>query len=71
MSARGKRRWQPREMQMVSEFLTKHFADRRWKTRVRLGSPPEALMSPERAVTVREGNFPLVNVVTPFSFRQP
>ena len=46
--AREKRAWQPREMQMITEWLTRNFPDRRWKTRVRLGSPPEALVTPER-----------------------
>ena len=54
--ARAKRSWQPREMQMVTEFLTKFYAARRWKTRVRLGSPPEALireeMTPEERAMV-------------------
>ena len=34
-------------MQMVTEWLVKFYADRHWKTRVRLGSPPEALITPE------------------------
>ena len=32
---------------MVTEFLTKYYPLRSWKTRVRLGSPPEAMITPE------------------------
>lgn len=34
-----KRHWQPREMQMVQEYLTKYYSRETWATRVRLGSP--------------------------------
>jgi len=40
-----KRTWQPREMQMVTEYLTREYPRTFWATRVRLGSPhPELLM---------------------------
>ena len=66
--AKGKRRWQPREMQMVTEFLTKFYADRRWKTRVRLGSPPEALITPERVPTLILKTMGKTMERIPFSF---
>ena len=39
-------------MQMVTEFLTKYYGDRHWKTRVRLGSLPEALITPETVARI-------------------
>jgi len=45
--ARGKRAWQPREMQMLAEWLTKTQKGKRWLMRVRLGSPRPAVPHPE------------------------
>ena len=49
--AKEKRHWQPREQQMLSEWLVKTQKGKRWLTRVRLGSPraeiPRPEMSPE------------------------
>lgn len=56
--AEGKRKWQPREMRLVSEFLAEHYSDYTTQTRVRLGSihselQPEKLSPAElRAVGV-------------------
>lgn len=45
-----KRGWQPREMQMVSEWLVKTQQGKRWHTRVRLGSPSPAVPRPEMSL---------------------
>ena len=54
--SRAKRAWQPREMQMLAEFLTENYSERRFKMRVRLGSHPESLihegMTPEERAMV-------------------
>lgn len=51
MALNDKRRWQPREMQMLAEWLAKTQTGKRWMTRVRLGSPRSEValptMSPE------------------------
>ena len=51
-----KRAWQPREMQMITEWLAKTQAGKRWMTRVRLGSPrpevPRPDMSPEELAMI-------------------
>jgi len=51
-----KRHWQPREMQMLTEWLTKTQRGKRWMTRVRLGSPrpevPRPDMSPEELAMI-------------------
>ena len=51
-----KRSWQPREMQMLSEWLVKTQQGKRWMTRVRLGSPkpsvPRAEMSLEERAMI-------------------
>ena len=52
MSLTDKRRWQPREMQMVTEWLQKTQAGKRWQTRVRLGSPTSS--TPTAEMTVEE-----------------
>ena len=56
MTAKQKRSWQPREMQMLAEWLTKTQKNKRWQMRVRLGSPrpavPRPEMSPEEAAMV-------------------
>lgn len=36
--AEGKRKWQPREMRLVSEFLAEHYPEYPTQTRVRVGS---------------------------------
>jgi len=50
---REKRTWQPREMQMLTEWLTKTQAGKRWMTRVRLGSPKPAVPRPEMSIEER------------------
>ena len=50
MVIRERRMWQPREMQMVTEWLTKTQIGKRWMTRVRLGSPKPAVPRPEMSV---------------------
>lgn len=50
---RQKRRWQPREQRMVSEWLAKNYGQYSYRTRVRLGSihptlHPERLSAEER-----------------------
>ena len=50
MSLTDKRRWQPREMQMLSEWLVKTQQGKRWRTRVRLGSPKSEVPRPEMSV---------------------
>jgi len=45
-----KRSWQPREMQMVTEWLMKTHPGDRWQTRVRLGSPSPTSPNPEMSV---------------------
>jgi len=56
MTAREKRSWQPREMQMLAEWLTKTQPGKRVLTRVRLGSPrpevPRPEMSPEERAMI-------------------
>jgi len=47
MAGREKRSWQPREMQMLSEWLVKTQQGKRWMTRVRLGSPRPEIPRPE------------------------
>ena len=47
MSLTDKRRWQPREMQMLSEWLAKTQTGKRWMTRVRLGSPRSEVPRPD------------------------
>jgi len=42
-----KREWQPREMQMLSEWLAKFQSGKRYLTRVRLGSPKTEIPRPE------------------------
>ncbi|MCW3990623.1 MAG: hypothetical protein NWE88_11185, partial [Candidatus Bathyarchaeota archaeon] len=53
---KGKRAWQPREMQMVAEWLAKNFPGDPYMTRVRLGTPrsstPRADMTPEELAMV-------------------
>lgn len=42
-----RRAWQPREMQLLTEWLIKNYSHARWQTRVRLGSPhPELTQGP-------------------------
>ena len=50
MTAKQKRSWQPREMQMLSEWLVKTQRDKRWQMRVRLGSPRPAVPRPEMSL---------------------
>lgn len=50
MVTRPKRSWQPREMQMLTEWLTKTQRGKRWLTRVRLGSPKPAIPRPYMSV---------------------
>jgi len=56
MAGKEKRAWQPREMQMVTEWLVKTQQGKRWMTRVRLGSlrpsVPHPEMSPEERAMV-------------------
>ena len=56
MSPKQTRSWQPREMQMLSEWLAKNYPDGRYMTRVRLGAPkseiPSAYMSPEERAMI-------------------
>ena len=56
LSQKEKRHWQPREMQMLAEWVAKTQAGKRVLQRVRLGSPgpsvPTATMSPEEAAMV-------------------
>lgn len=56
MANKQKRSWQPREMQMLAEWLTKTQRGKRYMTRVRLGSPkpsaPAAELTPEEAAMV-------------------
>lgn len=47
MARKNKRAWQPREMQMVVEWLTKAHSGDAWITRVRLGSPRSAVPRPD------------------------
>jgi len=51
--SREKRSWQPREMQMLTEWLVKTQAGKRWMTRVRLGSPKPEIPRPEMSVEER------------------
>jgi len=39
MPERQRRQWQPRELKMLSEYLTQEFPETPYKTRVRLGRP--------------------------------
>lgn len=41
--AKEKRKWQAREMRLVSEFLAENYPDHTTQTRIRLGSIPEGL----------------------------
>ena len=42
-----RRAWQPREMQLLTEWLIKNYSHTRWQTRVRLGSPhPDLTQGP-------------------------
>ena len=50
MSLTDKRRWQPREMQMLSEWLAKTQQGKRWMTRVRLGSPRSEYPRPDMSI---------------------
>lgn len=56
MAARRKRHWQPREIQMLTEWLAKTQKGKRWMTRVRLGAPkpsvPRPDMSPEERAMI-------------------
>lgn len=56
MAAKPTRAWQPREMQMLSEFLAKVYPNARVATRVRLGTPksevPTAWMSQEEKAMI-------------------
>lgn len=47
----GKRKWEPREMRMVAEYLASHYAKYPYKMRVRLGSVPAELDLPGRDMT--------------------
>jgi len=47
-----KRSWQPREMQMLSEYIAKNLSDKRVLTRVRLGTPRSEV--PDRTMTAEE-----------------
>lgn len=42
----GKRKWEPREIRMVSEYMALHYARYPYKMRVRLGSVPAELDLP-------------------------
>ena len=53
MALNDKRRWQPREMQMVTEWLQKTQHGKRWMTRVRLGSPTPSTPRPEMSLEER------------------
>jgi len=53
MAITEKRGWQPREMQMLTEWLTKTQKGKRWLTRVRLGSPKPEIPRPEMSVEER------------------
>ena len=53
MSPKEKRHWQPREMQMLSEWLVKTQKGKRWMTRVRLGSPRAEIPRPEMSIEER------------------
>ncbi|GAJ09386.1 unnamed protein product, partial [marine sediment metagenome] len=44
----GKRKWEPREIRMVSEYLASHYGRYPYKLRVRLGSVPAELDLPGR-----------------------
>jgi len=48
-----KRSWQPREMQMLSEWVTKTQAGKRVLQRVRLGSPKPEIPRPDMSVEER------------------
>jgi len=50
---RGRRSWQPREMQMVVEWLTKTHPGDAWLTRVRLGSPTAGAPTPDMTLEER------------------
>jgi len=56
LAGKQTRAWQPREMQMLSEWLTKTYPNGRFQTRVRLGSPkseiPRADMTPEERAMI-------------------
>lgn len=56
MANKQKRKWQPREMQMLAEWLAKTHAGKRWMMRVRLGAPkpstPTAEMTEAEAAMV-------------------
>jgi len=56
MAAGEKRHWQPREMQMLSEWLARTQAGKRCLTRVRLGTPrsetPRPDMTPEERAMI-------------------
>lgn len=47
MAAKEKRHWQPREMQMLAEWVAKTQAGSRVLQRVRLGSPTPSVSRPE------------------------
>jgi len=51
--ARPKRAWQPREMQMLHEWLVKTYPGKRWMTRVRLGAIMPTRPWPEMTVEER------------------
>lgn len=53
MAARQKRSWQPREMQMLTEWLVQTQKGKRWITRVRLGAPKPAIPRPDMTVEER------------------
>jgi len=53
LATRNVRSWQPREMQMLTEWLTKTQAGKRWLTRVRLGSPKPEVPRPDMSVEER------------------
>ena len=56
MAPRQKRSWQPREMQMLAEWLAQTQKGKRWMTRVRLGAPkpstPRADMTAEERAMI-------------------
>jgi len=52
MATKEKRTWQPREMQMLTEWLTKTQTGKRWMTRVRLGAPKPSV--PREYMSIEE-----------------
>ena len=53
MMIQEKRMWQPREMQMLAEWLAKTQVGKRFMTRVRLGTPKPAVPRPEMSIEER------------------